>query len=119
MESSQRVGEQYSALNADGRITEVLDASPYIAMVTNSCRQVVFGNRELSVFLGRDIPDYIGLRTGDILECDNAKAHPGGCGTSAQCRFCGLVNTMMSALSTGTMAVGETQVETHRICQRE
>jgi len=104
---SSRIKEQAALIESTGRITEVLDASPYIAVVTNSARQIVFGNRELSSYLGSDSVDFLGDRPGEILGCTNAHDHPGGCGTGKNCRFCGAVAAILDAMKTGERVTRE------------
>lgn len=90
--------EQYTELVDEGRITEVLDASPYIAMVTNTTRQIVYANSQLRRMLGMDGSSVMGRRPGELLSCPNSSLNSGGCGTSANCRFCGVVHVLLEAM---------------------
>ncbi|MDF1568557.1 MAG: sensor histidine kinase [Spirochaetaceae bacterium] len=94
---SEQISYQLRDIVDEGRITEVLNAAPYIAMITNSARQIVFGNTELLRFL--DIPADLldGQRPGEILGCSHSADHPGGCGTGRNCRFCGLVGVLLES----------------------
>lgn len=94
----------------EGRITEVLNAAPYIALVTNSTRQIIFGNREFQTFLGLNAEDISGLRPGELLGCTNASDHPGGCGTGKNCRFCGVVHVMLESRETEQRVVREARM---------
>ncbi len=85
----------------------MLDAAPYIALVTNTARQIVYGNSGLYSYIDRDIDDVIGERPGELLGCTNAHDHPGGCGTGKNCRFCGAVAAILEAMKTGEKVTRE------------
>jgi len=104
---SSRVMAQAAVVENTGRITEVLEAAPYISVVTNTARQIVFGNNELYSYLGPEAGDVLGQRPGEILGCTNAHDHPGGCGTGKNCRFCGAVAAILEAFKTGERVTRE------------
>ncbi|RKX80229.1 MAG: sensor histidine kinase [Spirochaetes bacterium] len=104
---SSQLKRQSTLIRTTGRIIDVLDAAPYIAVVTNTARQIVYGNSELYSYLGRDTVDIIGKRPGEMLGCTNAHDHPGGCGTGQNCRFCGAVAAILEALKTGERVTRE------------
>ncbi len=98
---SQHLLEQFDELIGEGRITEVLDASPYIAMVTNVTRQIVFANSGLKEMLGLTDEEIRGKRPGELFVCPNANENIGGCGTSRNCRFCGIVHVLLESMGSG------------------
>ena len=104
---SERLKAQAALVERTGMITEVLDAAPFIALVTNTARQIVFINSSLHSYIGPEVTDYIGLRPGELLGCTNAHDHPGGCGTGKNCRYCGAVAAMLEALDTGKRVTRE------------
>jgi signal transduction histidine kinase len=59
-----------------------------------------------------------GLRPGELLQCRNAGAGPGGCGTSANCRFCGVVQAILASQE-GKAAVEECHLRVQRGGQEE
>jgi len=107
---SQQIRYQLRDIVDEGQITEVLDAAPYIAMITNSARQIVFGNTELLKFL--EIPADVldGQRPGEILGCSNSTDHPGGCGTGPNCRFCGIVSVLLKSWESEERVVDEARL---------
>jgi nitrogen-specific signal transduction histidine kinase len=107
---ASQIDKQFTELVHEGRVTEVLNASPYIALVTNYTRQIVFGNRELQSFVGLEASEIIGLRTGELLGCTNAENNPGGCGTGKNCRFCGIVGVLLDSRETETRIVRESRM---------
>ncbi|MCK5248375.1 MAG: hypothetical protein KAJ98_00330, partial [Spirochaetaceae bacterium] len=107
---TSRIQKQFMELVDEGRITEVLNAAPYIALVTNSTRQIIFGNCEFQTFLGLNAEDISGLRPGELLGCTNASDHPGGCGTGKNCRFCGVVHVMLESRETEQRVVREARM---------
>ncbi len=98
---SSHIMKQSTFIEKTGHIVEVMNAAPFVAMVTNSARQIVFGNIELNTLLDLENKDIIGLRPGELLGCVNAHDHPGGCGTGKNCRFCGAVAAVQESIKTG------------------
>ncbi len=104
---SPQLKRQSTLIRSAGRITDVLDATPYIAMVINTARQIVYGNSELCSYIGRETDEIIGERPGELLGCTIAHDHPGGCGTGKNCRFCGAVAAILEAIKTGERVTRE------------
>ena len=107
---NSHIRDQFQELVSEGRIPEMLNAAPYISMVTNSTRQIVFGNLELENFMRMPAEEFIGKRPGELLGCVNAHDNPGGCGTGKNCRFCGIVRTLLDAMKKGERIVNEARM---------
>ncbi|MEZ4999705.1 MAG: hypothetical protein R2727_03200 [Bacteroidales bacterium] len=66
-------------------------------MIVNEYRQVVYSNEGLIDLLPPEERDGIlGTRPGELLGCVHSDETPGGCGTTENCRYCGLVNAVLS-----------------------
>lgn len=102
--------EQYEGLVREGRISEILDAAPYITMVTNTTRQIIHANSLLREMLDMDSREIMGHRPGELLGCPNAFTHPGGCGTSLNCRFCGVVHVLLEAMDNDQRIIKEARM---------
>ncbi|HMM12282.1 MAG TPA: HAMP domain-containing sensor histidine kinase [Bacteroidales bacterium] len=90
---------------------DIINGLPYIALILNQQRQLVFTNQYLVDLLGANsIHDLLGLRPGELMNCVNAYENEGGCGTSENCRYCGAVNAIMECLISGERAQGECRI---------
>lgn len=92
---------QARLLDEDRLLREVLGALPNMVVVLNEHRQVVFANDAVRAFAADASIPLRGRRPGEILECANADAAPGGCGCSEACRSCGVLGAILQALGGG------------------
>ncbi|MFB3825756.1 MAG: PAS domain-containing sensor histidine kinase [Bryobacteraceae bacterium] len=93
------VERQAAAVISTELLRAVLDASPSVALVLNSQRQIVYWNRALASLIGVENPaSLLGMRPGEALGCVNAAHAPGGCGTAEACEFCGALLAILDAL---------------------
>lgn len=75
-----------------------VNALPHIVAVLNAERQIVYANTSLLQNAGLDSLDgVIGARLGEFIQCRHAWDEPGGCGTSADCRYCGAVQAILQS----------------------
>lgn len=77
---------------------ELLESIPQILAILNTHRQIIYANQKLADAL--KIPDLLsvlGKRPGEVLDCIHAHETNGGCGTTAFCKECGAVNTILEA----------------------
>jgi signal transduction histidine kinase len=73
--------------------------------VLNEHRQVLAVNDALLRTLGVDNGGVVlGLRPGEVLQCDYAREMPGGCGTSRFCSTCGSAVAIVESLRDGGTA---------------
>lgn len=108
------IQDKYHRLLELPQIRVITDSIPDILMILNSKRQVVYANvrlLELSKF--ESIEQVLGLRPGEILNCQHSKKNKGGCGTTIFCSKCGAVNAIQQSLK------GITSVEECRIIDEE
>ena len=76
--------------------------------VLNSQRQVVFANRALLDLAGAgSIDELAGRRTGELFGCIHAHGLEEGCGTGAECRFCGAAQAVRETQASGAPASRE------------
>ena len=73
----------------------LLDAMPQALMVLNDKRQLVYYNQALKEVSGHFAPeDLLGLRPGEIFDCEHSRKGAGGCGTSEFCTQCGAIKAI-------------------------
>ncbi len=89
---------QQEKLNKRHIFKSVIDNMPYLFMVLNDCRQIIYTNESVLKFLGCKLCEVQGKRPGEALGCANADKYDGGCGTSLFCKNCGAVNAILGAL---------------------
>ncbi len=89
---------QREKLNKKHIFKSVIDDMPYLFMVLNDCRQIIYTNKSVLDFLNCKLEDIQGKRPGEALGCIHADEYDGGCGTSLFCKNCGAVNAILSAL---------------------
>ena len=97
------VGNQHALFEATPLILELLDAMPNGVVILNPQRQIVHFNRAFAGTVTESGPA-LGLRPGEILNCEHAWENPAGCGTSTHCATCGAARAIQSAQQ-GTVAM--------------
>jgi len=86
----------YTELKSAEYIEELVDALPYIAVILNWNREIVFSNKALLQLMGiEDIEELIGQRPGEALNCIHSDYMEAGCGTSENCQVCGAANAIL------------------------
>lgn len=89
-------------------LKELIDALPYIVLILNENRQILFSNealiRQIKV---KDFQEFLGKAPGEVLKCVNSKSNKAGCGTSERCRFCGSVNSILTCLKDDRLVTDE------------
>ncbi len=74
----------------------MLDTTPGMLALLNLERQIIFCNEACAKAGGLERKeDALGMRPGELLRCIHATDSPGGCGTGASCRFCGLMQALV------------------------
>ncbi|MBU1248903.1 MAG: histidine kinase, partial [Proteobacteria bacterium] len=103
--SSEALARQ-TALFQGSLVAIALNAIPAGVIITNTHRQIVFGNPVFASLTGSSQTELLGLRPGEALSCSNATLSSGGCGTTQFCRHCGAAQAILQSLS-GEPAVNE------------
>ncbi len=99
-ESKEQIKKESEHILAMPYITTTLDAIPYMVMILNSYRQIVFANRvTLAILQQSDTEELFGLRPGEVLDCENATKTEGGCGTTKDCKNCGAVLAILNSFA--------------------
>ncbi len=76
------------------------DSLPYMLLMLNRQRQVVFANHAALAMVGAaGMEEVLGQRLGEMLGCVHACDMEAGCGASAFCAYCGTVKATLSSLS--------------------
>jgi hypothetical protein len=74
-------------------------------LILNTFRQIVFANAAFRDWLGVEDPaNLYGCRPGEVVDCIHSALGRGGCGTSKNCRSCGLVNAVLKSIRGETQA---------------
>jgi len=108
------IQDKYHQLLELPEIRAITDSIPDVLMILNSKRQVVYANLRLSELLGiESIDKVLGLRPGEILNCQHSNKNKGGCGTTIFCSKCGAVNAIQQSL------IGQISVEECRIIDHD
>lgn len=88
-------------------IQEVLDSSPLISAIVNQNRQIVISNfQKHEIAKSRSLEELIGRRPGEVLSCLNSKKN-GTCGSTENCQFCGINQTLKQSQLQSRMVTGE------------
>ncbi len=90
---------------------EILNSIPFIALIVNEERQVVFLNQTVIQQFGIiNVEEAMGSRPGEIFKCIHSQDYIHGCGTGQDCRYCGAVNAILQSLKTNTKTSSETRI---------
>lgn len=91
---------QAEEINKHDIIPEIFNVIPYILLVLNQERQIIYSNHSLLAVLGVSPENVLGFRFGEVLNCVHAAERPGGCGTTEYCSVCGAVLAVLEAQKT-------------------
>lgn len=106
--SAAEVGQWASLCQDDPVVHAVLETADGYAAVLNPERQILAANPALMEALGSEEGTAcLGLRLGEALGCVRAKEGPEGCGTSAACRHCGALLSVLATQASGEKASSE------------
>ena len=109
--SKEEIKEAWHKVLEAGLVSSVLDAMPQPAMILNGQRQIIAVNRHMVKELGfSSHEEALGNRPGELFGCYETKEAPNGCGTGKNCRYCGLLKTVLTATKADTEVDGECSV---------
>ena len=87
-----------------------------VGAIINQNRQIVYANNDFLHFLGLDnLEPILGKRAGEVLSCIHLNENPGGCGTSNGCSYCGAIQTILEAQSSGNKVTNEARITTRMV----
>jgi signal transduction histidine kinase len=94
--SKEQLLFDYAAFTNESYFIEVIkDLQGYVLIINNE-RQIIYANQTLLDLLClNDSIDLLGVRYGEAINCINANLVTTGCGTSENCKFCGILNTIL------------------------
>src|SRR6266496_2239700 len=96
--------ELLDPLRSPDLLARIFDAYPAPTLLVDGDIRVLHANRaardELDLGAGGEL---LRMRSGELLHCLNASAHPEGCGHADACRRCVLRGSVARALSSGAV----------------
>jgi nitrogen-specific signal transduction histidine kinase len=105
------IESDFETFSGFGHVNEIVNALPYIVLVLNKNRQLVYGNSALIGLIGVEgLEVVLGSRPGEILNCVHSNETKGGCGTTESCRYCGAVKAIQNCMETGLKTVEECRI---------
>lgn len=100
--SQEQIVQQAESLARSGAIQELFHLLPYLVLVLNKQRQIIYSNNGLLQVLGIvSLHERLGCRPGEMFRCIHSCQTPGGCGTTAYCSVCGANTAILEAQRTG------------------
>ncbi len=97
-------------IGASPLLTGLLDRIPFLLVLLNGHRQIIYANRPMQDMAGSHaLEDLLGLRPGEALQCVHAGETTGGCGTTEFCRTCGAVKVILQSQQ-GEIASSECRI---------
>jgi len=107
--------KQNNIIESHETIKSILNALSIVAVILNEQRQIVYANKVLIDMLGIEDPAKVfGTRPGEAFNCVNSTLEPGGCGTSENCRYCGVVNSILESQLTNSKVTKECRITTNK-----
>jgi hypothetical protein len=105
------IESDFETFSGFGHVNEIVNALPYIVLVLNKNRQLVYGNSALIGLIGVEgLEVVLGSRPGELLNCVHSNETKGGCGTTESCRYCGAVKAIQNCMETGLKTVEECRI---------
>lgn len=92
---------QAEQIRKQNLIPDLFNIIPYIVLVLNKERQIIYSNNALFEALGiSSQEELLGLRPGEVLDCVYSHKMLGGCGTTECCSVCGAVLAILESQKT-------------------
>ena len=108
-----KISQEYTELKSAANIEELIAALPYIAVILNRNREIVFSNQALLQLMGiTDMAELLGQRPGEAVNCIHSDHMKAGCGTSENCQVCGAANAILVCQETGKTVTDECRIRT-------
>ncbi len=96
------VVRQAEELARNSALQGIFQLLPYLVLVLNKQRQIIYSNNGLLQVLGIvPLHERLGCRPGEMLRCIHSCKTPGGCGTTAYCTVCGANTAILEVQQTG------------------
>ncbi|MFA9388957.1 MAG: sensor histidine kinase [Prolixibacteraceae bacterium] len=105
---------QFKSINDVELIDQVFAKIPLMFQILNKDRQIIYMNELLKIDLkDKGIDSFLGYRSGEVLQCVNSQINEGGCGTSFNCSFCGIIKSVLKANESNSMVSSEAIFESN------
>lgn len=99
--TDEAILSQAEQIKNQNLIPNLFSIMPYILLVLNRQRQIIYSNNALFEMLGLSSQvELLGLRPGEVLNCVYSDKMPGGCGTTEHCSVCGAVLAILESQKT-------------------
>ncbi len=109
--SAEDIKRKNNRISSLDNLRFLLDALPYVAVILDKNRQIVYSNSRFITMLNVESFDIIiSLRPGEAVNCVHSKEMYAGCGTAESCRYCGAVNAILETQKTGNPAIHECRI---------
>lgn len=103
--------QQSKAVAGSGALLHLVNTASEPLAILNPQRQIVFCNEACWRLGGlASMDEALGLRPGELLRCVNVTRADASCGTTENCRFCGLAHAVVQGQS-GLFARGRCLIE--------
>ena len=106
----EKLKNEQNLIQNQALLRTMLDSMPEIVMILNENRQVVAANQYLMNLLGVSEQDVMGKRPGEVINCENSRKGPGGCGTAPHCMTCGAVGAILQSQQNHKQASDECRI---------
>ncbi len=108
-----KILEEYTELKSVAYIEELITSLPYISVILNQNREIVFSNNTLLQLMGiESMEELLGQRPGEALHCIHSGQMEAGCGTSEHCQVCGAANAILKCQESGETVTDECRIRT-------
>lgn len=105
-----KVIAQNKLLASHDMLNVISNSIPSLFLILNGRRQIVYMNSKIKDFIGNaDFESVIGVRPGELIDCENAWLSDGGCGTNKICQLCGAAQSFVGAHK-GVRTVNECRI---------
>lgn len=92
-------------------VREILDTMPYVVLILNEQRQVIYRNKKLQELMSdKIVEEFFGFKTGNEISCINSQGSEADCGTKESCKYCGIFRTIRKCQITNSTSVEESMM---------
>jgi len=115
-----KILRDYTELRSVSYIEELVAALPYIAVILNQQREIVFSNKALLQLMGiENMEELLGQRPGEALNCIHSDQMEAGCGTSEHCQVCRAANAILLSQESDKTVTDECRIRTSQNGQED
>lgn len=109
--SKTKIKQQHEKILSLKYTKEIINAFPDLVAILNEYRQIVFANESfIELFSIIDFEKTLGQKPGELIKCINSSIYEGGCGSTRNCQYCGITQTILNCQDTGKEQTGEARL---------